>query len=183
VIAKDSGDGKAKPPAWYGSAEYVRTQHGRGYRTPLPSAMKRPTFAHRGALSPRAKPKSGNRPPRQAPKTNTAAKPGKEASRPRALTAECPDRATWKQTDEGHGLAGHSYALHGRSNASAAAKAKSAMLYDMHRTSVRRIIHPTTKGGFVFNTQETPQNSKVTIIIVIVAVMVVLISATWYLTS
>jgi flagellar basal body-associated protein FliL len=35
----------------------------------------------------------------------------------------------------------------------------------------------------VFETQETPKNSKVTIIIVIVAVMVVLISATWFLTS
>lgn len=39
------------------------------------------------------------------------------------------------------------------------------------------------RGVFVFDTQETPKNSKVTIIVVIVAVMVALISATWFLTS
>ena len=35
----------------------------------------------------------------------------------------------------------------------------------------------------VFDTQETPKNSKITIIVVIVAVMLVLIAATWFLTS
>jgi hypothetical protein len=35
----------------------------------------------------------------------------------------------------------------------------------------------------VFETQETPKNSKITIIIVIVAVMLLLIAATWFLTS
>jgi hypothetical protein len=35
----------------------------------------------------------------------------------------------------------------------------------------------------MFDTQETPKNSKTTIIVVIVGVMVVLISATWFLTN
>jgi hypothetical protein len=35
----------------------------------------------------------------------------------------------------------------------------------------------------VFDTQEAPKNSKITIIVVIVVVMVLLISVTWYLTS
>jgi hypothetical protein len=35
----------------------------------------------------------------------------------------------------------------------------------------------------VFDTQETPNNSKITIVVVIVAVMLVLIAATWFLTS
>ena len=35
----------------------------------------------------------------------------------------------------------------------------------------------------MFETQETPKNSKITIIVVIVAVMLLLIAATWFLTS
>ena len=52
------------------------------------------------------------------------------------------------------------------------------------RQIVSRIILATTKRwGIVFETQETPKNSKITIIVVIVAVMLVLIAATWFLTS
>ena len=39
------------------------------------------------------------------------------------------------------------------------------------------------RWGIVFETQETPKNSKITIIVVIVAVMLLLIAATWFLTS
>ena len=35
----------------------------------------------------------------------------------------------------------------------------------------------------MFDTQETPKNSKVTLIVVIVAVLVILIAETWFLTS
>jgi hypothetical protein len=57
------------------------------------------------------------------------------------------------------------------------------MLYDAPNERQAYNTPNHERGLFVFDTQETPKNSKVTIVVVVVAVMVVLIAATWFLTS